>query len=453
MTGRPLSLWARWCGIVAADDDLSDRLGLLLLASLVWDVGSSQTNFVVIPGMPASAVALPYVSFGVMLILITMASRQPLWSWVVSQRPRRLIVAAPLLMIIIAPLYAARVAGTVAAGVPGIADSSAVTVCAADAIVHGNDPYAMSEPRCLRSLGVGFAAATPLPIGRLAKVRVYPNLEQLHSAFEAALRAHQPAPDFPPYGYPPMAAVWMMPTIHLGRASRVGWVMLFVVLVGIAAGAAAGPLWPAALAVLLLQLAPASILSGAMSGNGEAIADALAALGLLWISNPRRSGILIGLAVVSNELAWFMAVGYLLASRRLPGWRSRFMVTCTVTAIAMVPWILLDPRLIPAMWRFLTEPTFAVGLGLVALRTGGWAPRLGQGVMNALAAFALVGVVMFGVRTRRWARLAAVLPVAILWLSWRSEVTFLSAVPLMALVAVLGLPSAELAARSEQGTD
>ncbi|MGP8248896.1 MAG: hypothetical protein ACLQNU_03015, partial [Candidatus Dormibacteria bacterium] len=183
-------------------------------------------------------------------------------------------------------------------------------------------------------------------------------------------------------------------------------------------------------------------------GNAESIAYLLMALSLLWVRRPILSGVCLGLAIGSNELALLFLPAYLLICYRLTGRGPRLISAALTLTIGVVPWLIRYPDALVAIWHNLSAPTFPLGYGPSELVLAGLLRPPPSDLMLGLTALAMVLILIWGWRRPEWRIAAGVLLLSAFWLSWRSLDEYMAQVPLLALVAVLAL----LTNRVQRGT-
>jgi hypothetical protein len=420
----------------------ADRLVLLFLAVVALKFANWGWLTARVPGRVAllANAAIQFLAFGIFVVLIALSCRDSLPGWLRRLRLGRFVVIAPVLLVLIFGLVSASVTKSLVTDDLRIDDANAMAVCGAQAISSGHDPYQVSELSCLRRLGLSPSLATPLRVGSLATVASYPSPAQIAAAVRAARAKGGSDSIFSGLGKPPLDPLTMLPVARAPAQVRALWTLLAVVVFAAALAAAAGWLWLAVLAAFLATFyIPGSALNFASFGNAEAVAYLLMALAVLWMKRPIVSGVCLGLALGSNELALFFLPAYLLLSFRLAGLPRRLLGAGLAVLIAVVPWLVRYPDALPTIFHNLSAPTFPLGYGPIELVVGGVLKPPPSDLMLGLTAAAMVLILVWGWRRPVWRVAASVLLLSAFWLSWRSLDEYMAQIPLLALAAIVGL--------------
>jgi hypothetical protein len=438
-----LGRWRRWTREQWERPGIgSDRLVLLFLALIALKFANWAWLSDRIPGHLAFLAnwIVQAVAFGVFLALVAISCRTELPGWVRRCRPGRLVALAPAVLALLLVLVSLSVAGALVSNRLLIDDANAMAVCGARAISTGHDPYRVAELSCLRRLGLSPTLATPLRVGSLAKVQGYPTPAQIDATIRSADAHGGTDSIFSGLGKPPLDPAVMIPVARAPAVARALWTLLAVAIFLSLLAVAAGSLWPAALAVFLATYyIPGSALNFASYGNAESIAYLLMALSLLWVRRPIVSGVCLGLALGSNELAFFFLPAYVLICYRLTGRGPRLISAVLTLLIGVVPWLVRYPDAVSAIWHNLSVPTFPLGYGPIELVLAGILKQPPSDLMLGLTALAMVLILLWGWRRAEWRIAAGVLLLAAFWLSWRSLDEYMAQIPLLALVAILAL--------------
>ena len=420
----------------------SNRLVLLFLSLIALKFANWSWLSDRVPGHLAFLAnwVIQAVAFAVFVALVAVSCRVDLPAWVRRRRPGRLVALAPAVLAVLLVLVSVSVARSLISNRLLIDDANAMAVCGARAISNGHDPYQVAELRCLRSLDLSPTLATPLRVGSLAKVQGYPTPAEIEAAIRSADARGGTDSIFSGLGKPPLDPATMIPVARASAGARALWTLLAVAIFLGFLAVAAGSLWPAALALFLgTYYIPGSALNFASFGNAESIAYLLMALSLLWIRRPILSGVCLGLAIGSNELAFFFLPAYLLICYRLTGRGPRVMSVVLTLLIGVVPWLIRYPDALAAIWHNLSAPTFPLGYGPIELVLAGLLKPPPSDLMLGLTALAMVLILLWGWRRPGWRIAAGVLLLAAFWLSWRSLDEYMAQIPLLALAAVLAL--------------
>lgn len=436
MRSRWRSVLARMRPPLRPAGQAADRLAILLLAVVAFKFSDWLWLSSRISGRPAllANLLIQCLAFAVFCVLLALACRRPLPSWLSRIRLHRLFWYSPVLLVPVVLAVGIGVGRPIAEGRVQLDDANAMAVCGARAILSGHDPYQVAEIPCLDSFHLSPTLATPLQVGPLASVKVYPTTAQILAA--AHSQGHGGQALFSPLSKPPLTPAVMVPVAHAPVWVRAAWTLLPVLLLLLVFAFAAGPLWPAATGIALLTFFLNGLaLNFAANGNAESFAYCLMALAVLWVRRPWVSAVCLGLAVASNQLAWPFVLGCGLLCLDLGGWAKRaggFLITLVV---CLLPWLLVYPAAARTVLGTLTAPTFPLGSGLVELGLGHFSALPSRSVLLDAAGLAIILIGLWGVWSRTWRVSAAVL--ASLWLSWRSLDEYLAQIPLLALAALL----------------
>lgn len=427
---------------LSSDPTTADRL-VLLLVSLV---GLRFANWLWlsdrVPGKGAfvANVALEILAFAVFAFLIAQSCRTTLAHWVQVQCPGRLLIVSPVLVLACFLIVSSSIVHSLVSGDLLIDDANAMAVCGAQAIDTGHDPYRVSEIDCLKRRGLSPTLATPLRVGPFAKVPIYPSPSQITAAIASAEARGGTSSEFSGLAKLPLDALTMTPVARASPVVRALWTLGAMLVLAIAVVVAAGWFWPAALTVVLsTYFIHGSALNFASFGNAESVAYVLMALSVLWIRRPLLSGICLGLAMGSNELAVFLLPAYVLMSLDTPGRVRRLVGLGLALLLGVGPWLVRYPDAIPTVWHYLTAPSFPLGYGPVELVSGGVVKAPPAVVLLGASGLVMLLILLWGWRWSAWRISAGVLFLAAFWLSWRSLDEYIAQIPLLALAAILAL--------------
>lgn len=334
-------------------------------------------------------------------------------------------------------------------------DAIALNECAARLLLVGRDPYTdLDVFACYRGLGIGPDRTTPLREGRFAAVPIYPSDDQLDAAWAA--RSAGPASVGTEFesklSYPALSVLVIAPWVALGWDTNVLYELCLLAAMALVVAGTRMSLRP----FVLTGLLGAACLSAFTVGGS---ADVLYALPLVaaWRWRERRwSGVLLGLAVATKQLAWFFAPFYLIAVAARLGRRAalgRALAAAAVLALTNGPFVLTDPGAwLAGVLAPIADPMFPRGAGLVFLATnqllGLW-PPLAYTALEALAGLACVIVAW---RARRSSpELGVALAVLPLFFAYRSLFSYFFLLPLFAFAAIARLPRGELGVETARG--
>ena len=386
-------------------------------------------------GLVLAVACYPVLAGGAALAYLRKAEPSGSHSWMALPLiPARPVLALGVLLVV------SQVPGSIAPHAPIYQDVTPSVICAARDVLHGNDPYRTPELRCLRSLKVSVVLATPLRAGPFRDLAPYPTLEQVRAVARSTRGHGYATPAFPVYGYPPLSFLWMLPVAMGSRGSWAIWTLIWAAAWLLLAGRLAGRWWPALTLVFLLQWGAGGLLGDAAQGNAEFFAVALLALAALTLSSPRWSAVALGLAVATSQIAWFVVPGYLVLGRHSgDGWK-RLLWLGGTALLATVPWLIAYPAGVSAILKLIVQPTYPQGVGIVALSAAvPLLPMLPKPVYFAATGAVELILLALGAKMERWAILAVVLAPAALWFSWRSELSFLGLLPLLAGTVAVGM--------------
>jgi hypothetical protein len=413
------------------------RLGLLLIVTLVWDLLLTADKQV--SGKPVILmIVLTVVGYPILVLFCVLALRQPTIARLFRWRPERILQVAPLLVVIASLTIIAEAPNLLRPSAPIADDVTASIICAARDAIHGHDPYSTPELACFRSLRASPNLGTPLQRGLLQHQLSYPSSQQLSHVAAMARRHGGKSSAFAIFGYPPMAFAWMIPAAWSNHSGWVAFTLICAVIWLLLAGIVSAELWPAVVLLLLLQFGDGSVLGAATQGDGEFFAYAAMTLSLMLIDRRRFSSILLALAMATNPLAWGVAVGYAFYTRTLPGFKERIVWTVGALLITVGPWLVFEPHALRSMVGLITQPNFGFGIGLINAFGPAPSPVL-RHVMFAVLALSFLGLCAFTWRRREWLPILPVVAVAFMWLGWRSDVNYLAQVFPLAVGMAVGL--------------
>jgi hypothetical protein len=182
------ALLRRFLTGMRSDPNPADRLVLVLLSLVGLRFANWLWLSARIPGGTAfvANVALQVLSFAVFVFLIAQSCRTTLPHWLRVHRPGRLLIVSPVVVVALFLLVSSSIVHSLASGDLLIDDADAVAVGGAQSIAAGHDLYRVSEIKCLKHLGLSPALSTPLRVGPLARVPVYPPPTQIKASIGAA---------------------------------------------------------------------------------------------------------------------------------------------------------------------------------------------------------------------------------------------------------------------------
>lgn len=317
-------------------------------------------------------------------------------------------------------------------------DITASIVCAARTVLQGKDPYQESEVTCLHDLRAPIALGTPLQRGAFAHQRTFPTSAQLATAAARAEEHGGHTSSFAIFGYLPMAFVWILPVAFSGHQAWVAYTMLAALVWLVLAGLGAGPLWPALVLVLLAQIGDGGLMAAATQGDGEVFAYGAVVLALVWLDRPRLSAFFMGLGMAWHPLIWVVWAGYALLTKRLPEFGSRMAWSLATAGVLTTPWLVWEHGAVRAILALIFQPNFPSGVGLV-LALGPGANPIYRHALLGLVIAAYCSLSLYAWRHSRFLPALPVVGLAFLWLSWRSDVSYLSELFPLAAAMTVGL--------------
>lgn len=326
-------------------------------------------------------------------------------------------------------------------------DAIALNDCGARIVLSGRDPYTdLDLFKCFGDLGIGADRTTPLQRGLFAGVPVYPSDDELDAAWASRVADPGANVEFEErLSYPALSVVLIAPWVALGWDSNVLYLLCLLAAMGLIVGRAPAGFRPFVLTGLF---AAASLQAFTVGGS----ADLVYALPLVaaWIWRERGwSGLLIGVAAATKQIAWFFAPFYFIAVLTSRGPRvaaRRAAEAAAVFAVANLPFVLHDGGAwLSGVLAPLTAPSFPRGAGLIFLATNDVLPLWPSVVYAGLEAAAGGAALIVAWRTRRTSpELGVVLAILPLFLARRSLFSYFFLAPLFAYAALVRLPLGDL---------
>lgn len=296
-------------------------------------------------------------------------------------------------------------------------DQPVAITCAAQNILQGTDPYTTYEPQCYRQVNHPPTGTTPLQSGAFASLSHYPS-----DAATTRVLLHDEATDqhggFPAYGYPPEAALTVLPVAFSGWRLISLWVALCCSLLLLL-------IWrrrlPNQLLFLAWQLLGLSLLVSAFGWNPEYVAYLVLALSFARIDQVQVSAATLAIAVCANPLCWLAAPIYLAATHHEYAWRQRLNWFVGSCALGIIPWMIWDHHLLSQLLRFVTMPEFPLG---AAIGQFSHLPNYGHAIYTLafLLVIALATATAWFSSTWRWAMVPLVYLAFIV--SWRGPLYY-----------------------------
>lgn len=317
-------------------------------------------------------------------------------------------------------------------------DAIALNECGARLVLAGRDPYTdLDLGACYRALELGPDRTTPLRAGRFRDLERYPSDNELEAAW-ADGGARRDRPEFVGrLSYPALSVLLVAPFSWLGwdpNALHLGFLYVAFALVTLRA--------PAALRPFVLTGLFGAICLTAFTAGGSS--DLLYALPLVaaWLWREHGwSGLVLGLALATKQLAWFFVPYLLLAVATERGSREavrRLGAAAAVFAVANAPFIVHDPAAwFAGVFTPLLANTFPLGSGLVLLTISGAIPAVSHTAQIVLTIAAEVLALLWAFRARRASpELGSVLALAPLFFATRSLFSYFFLIPLFAMAGI-----------------
>lgn len=380
-----------------------------LLGIVVWFLWTRVVGFLVAPA------AAYFLVLGVAVLLSADAiSERPLLSRLQVRPTTRWVVGVTSGVIVV--LFGVAAVSAVLSPLPNI-DPPVTLLCAAQNLRQGVVPYTTYEPQCYRQVGYKLLNATPLEAGPFANDAHYPST----SVQLRVLRRDQQLganAGFPAFGYPPDAALLLVPVAFTSWTFVSLWV---AVVCGVLLVVMWRPAVPNKTLLVSWQLAGLVFPVLGFGWNPELISYLLLALAFAISTCPRRSAIALAAAVCTNPLTWIAAPVYLAIMSRYPEFRRRLAWVSGGIAAGLLPWLLWDHRLVEQIWRFVVMPEFPVGVAI-----GIFAHLPAHSHLLYLVGFtaAVIGVALCAWRFERWRWSCAIVVYLALMVSWRALVYY-----------------------------
>ncbi len=246
---------------------------------------------------------------------------------------------------------------------PGRWDQPLTMVCASRDLIAGTDPYGTFEPQCEAALHYHGTAATPLESGPFRTLHQYPASNEVRTVMIADQLGHSHL-GFPAFGYPPLAAVLLVPVAFQSWTIIDLWVAwVCILLLSLMSWGAPRP----GLLVIAWQLAGLAMTWHAFGWNPEEISYLFLTLSFAQVHRIRLSALALAAAVLSNPISWLVAPIYVAATYHAEAWGKRLTWLTASTAAVLIAWTLWDPQLPVQMVRFVTLPEFPIGAALATL--------------------------------------------------------------------------------------
>ena len=323
-------------------------------------------------------------------------------------------------------------------------DATALQQQAIENLFRGKNPYAHGDIiAALLKYNGSFDRVTPLRIGTLANVFPYPSETQLKAIWDRAI--HRPSQSPPELEsrvcYPSGFFLLPAPFIAVG-IKDIRIVYLILVLMGLAFITF---MIPPKNRLLFIVFAAISLELWNSLANGETGSIVFPLLLIAWVSSNKNqclSGIAMGLAIATKQIAWFFLPFYLILLWHESGIKSLGFVCAMIAGV----FILMNGYFFiqsPSIWLAsvtspMTDPLFPLGVGIVSLVTSGILNIRSSFPFTAMEAIVFMGCVIWYMRNaKRYPWAGPILAVLPLFFAWRSLWSYFFYVQIIVLACLL----------------
>lgn len=405
---------------------LSDRAALGLLSVLAYMAAEAWLAFASPPVWLAIWFPLPAAFFAANALLPQPILRPRGRPW--PGRLGRKVIAALVIV------GSATVGITALTQSPTTWDQPLTMTCAARDVLQGRIPYLTYEPQCEKSLHFDGTAATPIAQGAFANYHRYPPA----TAVSAQMRIDEAAGQhsgFPAFGYPPLAALLLLPVAYSTWTVINLWVCTLTLL---AIGLAYLPRPRPPLLLIAWQFAGLGALWYAFGWNPEELAYLALVVAFAQFGRAQASAVALGVAVLTNPISWVVAPVYLAIATHHGEFKTRLRWLAGTIAITLIPWSFWDPALPHQLWTFITLPEFPLGATVASLAAlpAALHPLLLAAFVAAVAACAWVA-------SQRPALSSTMIPLVLLsfLVSWHAPAYYYLAILWLPPAAALYIPT------------
>jgi uncharacterized membrane protein len=303
-------------------------------------------------------------------------------------------------------------------------DGTSLDTNAAILLTQGHNPYTDSSIiQVAQRFSIQPGWTTPLRVGQFANQLDYPSMSELHSVFNADLKAGQ-APEFESkVSYPALSFLILVPFALLKDYNVLPlFVMSYLILVAIAWKVVRPALRPW---VLVLALANIPMWSSVYGSNLDIFIILLVVLAWLLRDNRWASALCFGLALAGKQTSWFFIPFYLILITRQYGWKEalgRVSIAACVALLINLPFMLWNFHAwLAGIMAPVADPMFPMGVGLIALSTGHLLPYFPSWLYTGLEAGAMLAMfAWYWSLCRKRPEAALMLAMLPLFLAWRS---------------------------------
>jgi hypothetical protein len=329
-------------------------------------------------------------------------------------------------------------------GVFGYNDATALTHQAAENLLDGKNPYAVSN---IVSATIEFNGATdkltPLREGKFADVFPYPTAAQLEQLWQEAAQdpSHIPPELESKFNYPAGCFLLPAPLIWLGVGDLRFIYLIFIIpaLVYVTIKV------PKSYRLFFIAALIVSVEIWSSLAAGETGLLYFPFLLLAWVLYRRNlwaSALFMAVAVATKQITWFFLPFYLIVIFRTMGWRRVLSVVAIIIVvfIAANAWFFAsDPSLwLSSIFAPVAGKMFPLGVGVISLVTGGLITVQSPLIFSIMefAVFALA-IIWYFFYCRRYPHTAPVLAVLPLFFAWRSLWGYFFYIDIIVLAAIL----------------
>jgi hypothetical protein len=323
-------------------------------------------------------------------------------------------------------------------------DGAALTHQAAENLLDGKDPYGNGNIiEAFLKFDGSYERTTPLQVGRFANVFPYPTREQFKQIWDSAVQNPWPPPPelVSDVCYPAGSFLLVTPFIAAGINDIRFIYLIFVI------GGLIYTVWRIRGRRRLLFIGVALISLELWNGLaiGETSCLIFPFLLIAWVALGEKnwlSAIFMGLAVATKQTAWFFLPFYLILLWRTTRPKTAVATIGIIAAIFVAfnaYFIASDPSLwLRSITSPMTEPMFPLGVGFIALVTGGLINVQTSLPFTIMELVVLIGGAVWYFRNcRRYPETGLLLSVLPLFFAWRSLWTYFFYVTIIILARML----------------
>ena len=326
-------------------------------------------------------------------------------------------------------------------------DAIALNECAARLFLSGQDPYRdLDVYTCYARLGIGADRTTPLRQGLFARDGFYPSPSELATVWAIESHQSQQQVEFESKpSYPALSFVLIAPWVAMGWDTNSLYFLCLLVAMALVLLRAPAGLRPFVLTGLI---GAASLTAFTLSGSADLLYTLPLVAAWLW-HDKRWSGLLMGVACATKQMAWFFAPFFFIAIATRQGWRvavRKSAAAFALFALTNLPFFVMDPRAwIAGVSAPMADPMFPRGAGLIFLTLNGLLPLWPPLAYTALEAAAFGVCLAIAWRTRRSSpEIGVILALLPLFFAYRSLFSYFFLLPLFAFAALVRMPLGDL---------